>query len=315
MVNIMTADQIRGVVFQTSAIGGYKKADVDLFIEEIAVCIESMTSKIRALEKAKFDAMKQNSAAPQSSEPEVEEKPQVIEEIKPQIPTPTYSTDTGVSDTGLQALLIRAQKLAEQIELEAHQAAEELLNKTANDAKEIIARADAQAEDTLEKANSILAEAERKEASMRAAAHAEAENIINEAVARSGQMLTSTREKLKSEQAMCEKLRLEFSQVRNVIVGFYEEQLQELRGIDLESVATEITVEEPADEVEFAFNSEEAEEPVEAVDEAAEEIEEEAEEEIIEEVTEEEPDEEDEEASDEEDGTEIQLDLLGFSEE
>jgi len=171
------------------------------------------------------------------------------------------------------------------------------------------------AEDTLEKANSILAEAERKEASMRAAAHAEAENIINEAVARSGQMLTSTREKLKSEQAMCEKLRLEFSQVRNVIVGFYEEQLQELRGIDLESVATEITVEEPADEVEFAFNSEEAEEPVEAVDEAAEEIEEEAEEEIIEEVTEEEPDEEDEEASDEEDGTEIQLDLLGFSEE
>ena len=52
----MTADEVRGVVFQKVAIGGYKQSDVDLFLDEVAVCIESMTAKIRALEKAKFEA-------------------------------------------------------------------------------------------------------------------------------------------------------------------------------------------------------------------------------------------------------------------
>ena len=295
MVNIMTADQIRGVVFQTSAVGGYKKADVDLFLEEVAVCIESMTSKIRALEKAKFEAMqKGGEAVEEKAEVKVEEpKPQVETEVKPQ---PTYSTDTGVSDNGLQNLLIRTQKLAEQIENEAHQAAEELLNKSAEDAKEIIARADAQAEDTLEKANAILAEAERKEASINAAARAEAENIINEAVARSGQMLTSTREKLKAEQAMCEKLRLEFSQVRNVIVGFYEEQLNELRGIDLESVAADVAIDEEVKEVELEFDAPKAEgtEEIEEVSSVSEEV---------------------EETNGEKEEPEIQFDLSSFSEE
>ncbi len=302
MVNVMTADQVRGVVFQTSAIGGYKKADVDLFLEEIAVSIESMTAKIRALEKAKFDAMKKSGveaeAIPQPAPQE--EKPQVVEEVKPQPVAPTYSTDTGVSDNGLQSLLIRTQKLAEQIEAEAHQAAEELLNKTTEDAKEIIARADNQAEDTIEKANAILAEAERKEASINAAARAEAENIINEAVARSGQMLTATREKLKAEQEMCEKLRLEFSQVRNVIVGFYEEQLQELRGLDIESTATEIDIQENVEDVEFEFNASE-----ESPETEVEEIPSEA----IEETT------EVEESAEAEVPAEIQFNLSDFSEE
>ena len=255
MVNsMMTAEQVRGVVFQNSTLGGYKKADVDLFLEEVAVCIESMTAKIRALEKAKFDAgRKGEEPRPVVVTPEEKTEP------KPEVKS---TTGMGISDNGLQTLLIRAQKLAEQIEDEARQAAEQLLNKSAEDAKDIIARADSQAEDTLEKANAILAEAERKEASISAAARAEAENIINEAVARSGQMLTSTREKLKAEQEMCEKLRLEFSQVRNVIVGFYEEQLEELRGIDLESFSsTEIPAEADVEHVELDLFAENEAEP------------------------------------------------------
>ncbi len=252
MVNSMTAEQVRGVVFQNAALGGYKKSDVDLFLEEVAVCIESMTAKIRALEKAKFDAGQKG--APVLDIKPVEEKP-VVEEVKPE--PQVHTSDIGISDNGLQSLLIRAQKLAEQIELEARSAAEELLNKSAEDAKDIIARADSQAEDTMEKANAILAEAERKEASISAAARAEAENIINEAVARSGQMLTSTREKLKAEQEMCEKLRLEFSQVRNVIVGFYEEQLEELRSIDLENVAASEPVAEAPQDVELDLSQSE----------------------------------------------------------
>ena len=239
----MTADEVRSVVFQNATIGGYKKSDVDLFLDEVAVCIESMTAKIRALEKEKFESGRTTGApaiaqpaqkAPEAAPIPKKEEPQQA----PKAEAPKAAGAGGVSDIGLQSLLLRAQKLAEQIESEAKEAASQLLQKSAEDAKDIIARADSQAEDTTQKANAILAEAERKEASISAAARAEAENIINEAVARSGQMLTATREKLKAEQESCEKLRTEFKQVRSVIVGFYEEQLRELRAVDLSAKAT-----------------------------------------------------------------------------
>ena len=246
----MTADEVRSVVFQNATIGGYKKSDVDLFLDEVAACIESMTAKIRSLEKEKFESGKAPGAlntATQVVQPAKKPEPQA-EPVVNTVKAPSAG-DNGVSDIGLQSLLLRAQKLAEQIESEAREAANQLLQKSAEDAKDIIARADSQAEDTTQKANAILAEAERKEASISAAARAEAENIINEAVARSGQMLTTTREKLKAEQESCEKLRTEFKQVRSVIVGFYEEQLRELRAVDLsaEKVAgVEVTAENTA---------------------------------------------------------------------
>lgn len=225
----MTAEEVRSVVFQRTAVGGYKASDVDLFLEEVAVFIESLTAKIHALEKANAQGVVlEKKTPPVISTPKAE---------------PQRTTDSGISDYGIQSLLIRAQKLAEQIEAEAQQASEELLAKSADDAKDIIARADSEAAQTLEKANAVLAEAERKEASINAAARAEAENIINEAVARSGQMLTTTREKLKEEQELCAKLRNEFKQVRSVIIGFYEEQLKELNSEDLEAVLRDETQE------------------------------------------------------------------------
>ncbi len=229
----MTAEDVRSVVFQKAAVGGYKQADVDLFLDEVAVCIENMTAKIRSLEKAKYELSKNAGANAEPIKIEVE-KP-VVEE-KTQEKTTNYE---GISDYGIQTVLLRAQKLAEQIELEARQASEELLAKSAEDAQDIISRADSQAAETIEKANAVLADAQRKEASISAAARAEAENIINEAVARSGQMLTTTREKLKEERMMCEKLKTEFNQVRGVIIGFYEEQLDELKSEAFERIAND----------------------------------------------------------------------------
>ena len=226
----MTAEEVRNVVFQNSTLGGYKKSDVDLFLEEVAVCIESMTAKIRALEKEKFNMGKQQ----QNTSDLVEEaKPVEIPEINPK-------NSDGISDYGIQSLLLRAQKLAEQIEDEARISSRELLEKAADDARDIIARADRESEDTIEKANAILADAERKEETLNAAARAEAENIINEAVARSGQMLSSTREKLKTEHELCEKLRTDFTEVKNAITGFYEEQLRQLNAISIDSKIDDI---------------------------------------------------------------------------
>ena len=236
----MTADEVRGVVFQKVAIGGYKQSDVDLFLDEVAVCIESMTAKIRALEKAKFEAGKseiQNDAAAFTAKPTVKEQSVAMPQkpVEKAEPAPQKAESTAPTNYGIESLLVRTQKLAQQIEEEARVSSQQLLEKTAEDAKVIIARADSQAAETLEKANAVLAEAERKEKSINAAARAEAENIINEAVARSGRMLTATREKLKNEQELCNKLRTEFSEVKNVIVNFYEEQLGELRSLSLDS--------------------------------------------------------------------------------
>ena len=247
----MTAEEVRGVVFQKAAIGGYKQSDVDMFLDEVAVCIESMTAKIRSLEKAKFDA----GAI----------KPHIIDTPKPaeitETPKQEEQKNDTITDYGLQSLLIRAQQLADQIQSEAREAAEQLLEKTTEDAREIIAKADAQAEDTIEKANLILAEAERKEASINTAAKREAENIINEAVARSGQMLTATRDRLKNEQEMCERLRAEFNQVKNVIVGFYEDQLDIINqmSVTVTNAATE-NVDEILEEVDTTYEQPEIEE-------------------------------------------------------
>ena len=125
----MTAEEVRGVVFQKAAIGGYKQSDVDMFLDEVAVCIESMTAKIRSLEKAKFDA----GAA----------RPHIIDTPKPSITPETTKEEKNdtITDYGLQSLLIRAQQLADQIQNEAKEAADQLLEKTTEDAKEIIAEA------------------------------------------------------------------------------------------------------------------------------------------------------------------------------
>ncbi len=233
----MTAEEVRSVIFQNATLGGYKKSDVDLFLEEVAVCIEGMTAKIRALEKEKFNASK---GQPIVEEPVKEPRAVEIPIEKPEIPEINPKNSDGISDYGIQSLLLRAQKLAEQIEDEARQSSRELLDKAAEDAREIIARADRESEDIIEKANAILADAERKEESLNAAARAEAENIINEAVARSGQMLTSTREKLKTEHELCEKLRVDFTEVKNAITGFYEEQLRQLSAISIDSKVEDI---------------------------------------------------------------------------
>lgn len=257
----MTADEVRGVVFQKVAIGGYKQSDVDLFLDEVAVCIESMTAKIRALEKAKFEAGKseiQNDAAAFTAKPTVKEQSVAMPQkpVEKAEPAPQKAESVAPTNYGIESLLVRTQKLAQQIEEEARVSSQQLLEKTAEDAKVIIARADSQAAETLEKANAVLAEAERKEKSINAAARAEAENIINEAVARSGRMLTATREKLKNEQELCNKLRTEFSEVKNVIVNFYEEQLGELRSLSLDSEMSKKAKESTSEDAMAAANNE-----------------------------------------------------------
>ena len=137
-----TPEQIRDMEFQSSPVGGYKKSDVDLFLEEVA-------SEIEILMKQKL---------------EVDRK---LQEISKKAP------EAALSSAGIQNVLISAQRVAEQITDDAKASAETIiadanlkLTEAGMRAQEIIADAEKNASllgRTAEsEATKIIAEAVKK---------------------------------------------------------------------------------------------------------------------------------------------------------
>lgn len=145
-----TPEQIRDMEFQSSPVGGYKKSDVDLFLEEVA-------SEIEILMKQKLEADRK------------------LQEISKKAP------EAALSSAGIQNVLISAQRVAEQITDEAKGQAETIiadanlkLTEAGMKAKEIIADAEKNASllgRTAEsEATKIIAEAVQKSEDIIAAA-------------------------------------------------------------------------------------------------------------------------------------------------
>lgn len=91
-----TPEQIRDMEFQSSPVGGYKKSDVDLFLEEVA-------SEIEILMKQKLEADRK------------------LQEISKKAP------EAALSSAGIQNVLISAQRVAEQITDDAKASAETII--------------------------------------------------------------------------------------------------------------------------------------------------------------------------------------------
>ena len=91
-----TPEQIRDMEFQSSPMGGYKKSDVDLFLEEVA-------SEIEILMKQKLDADRK------------------LQEISKKAP------EAALSSAGIQNVLISAQRVAEQLTDDAKNQAETII--------------------------------------------------------------------------------------------------------------------------------------------------------------------------------------------
>lgn len=91
-----TPEQIRDMEFQSSPVGGYKKSDVDLFLEEVA-------SEIEILMKQKLD---------------VDRK---LQEISKKAP------EAALTSAGIQNVLVSAQRVAEQITDDARNQAETII--------------------------------------------------------------------------------------------------------------------------------------------------------------------------------------------
>lgn len=91
-----TPEQIRDMEFQSSPMGGYKKSDVDLFLEEVA-------SEIELLQKQKLEADRK------------------LQEISKKAP------EAALSSAGIQNVLISAQRVAEQLTDDAKNEADAII--------------------------------------------------------------------------------------------------------------------------------------------------------------------------------------------
>lgn len=146
-----TPEQIRDMEFQSSPMGGYKKADVDLFLEEVA-------SEIEILMKQKLEADRK------------------LQEISKKAP------EMALSSAGVQNVLISAQRVAEQLTDDARNQAEAIiadanlkLTEAGIKAQEIMADAEKNASllgKTAEaEATKIIADAVKKSQEITAAAN------------------------------------------------------------------------------------------------------------------------------------------------
>ena len=123
-----TPDEIRAIEFTKTAMGGYKQAEVDEFIDEIARQIENMALKMKDYD------MKNR---------ELESK----------------LSDTSVSHASIQNVLIAAQKVADEVERDAKEKAAAILR----EAEEKKAEIDAKCEQALKIAKERI-EADKREA-------------------------------------------------------------------------------------------------------------------------------------------------------
>ena len=167
-----TPEQIRDMEFQKSTMGGYKQSDVELFLEEVA-------SQIEILTKQKNDAERK------------------LQEMSKKAP------ETALSASGIQNVLVSAQRVADQVIEEANQSAENIVA----DANLKLAEADI-------KAREIIAEAEGKAILLGDTAEKEAAKIIAAAVEEAEVIIAEAKASVEVEEKLYDRLKIEISDFR-----------------------------------------------------------------------------------------------------
>ncbi len=167
-----TPEQIRDMEFQKSTMGGYKQSDVELFLEEVA-------SQIEILTKQKNDAERK------------------LQEMSKKAP------EAALSASGIQNVLVSAQRVADQVIEEANQSAEKIVA----DANLKLTEADI-------KAREIIAEAESKAILLGDTAEKEAAKIIADAVEESEVIIAEAKASVEVEEKLYDRLKIEISDFR-----------------------------------------------------------------------------------------------------
>lgn len=140
---MFTPEEIRSVEFNKSTVGGYRSTDVDYFIEDVAVTVETLNKENTELKK-KLEVLASK-----------------IEE---------YRSD----EDSIHIALVNAQRLADQLKKDAQKTHDELMSKAESKRDKIISEAQAQSSEMME-------EAKKRATDLIADATEKAEAILNAA--------------------------------------------------------------------------------------------------------------------------------------
>ncbi len=184
-----TPEDIRNVTFQRS-VSGYKTGDVEAFLEEIAQQMEAMI-------KAKAAAPAPAPSAPAAPAP-----------VK-------QSSISGISEEGLQNLLISAQRTADTIIADAREKASAIIAEAEQKAQASNTKLRAQLEQTQEKIKSVIEESDKK-----------SNDLIKTATSKSDSMISAAHDSVARQQLLFDKLKISVAAYKKELITIYKKQLE-----------------------------------------------------------------------------------------
>lgn len=202
-----TPDEIRAAVFTKTPMGGYKQSEVDEFVDEMAAQVENLALKLKD-----YDAK--------------------IRDLEGRV------SDTNVSQSGIQRILVAAQKVADDVEKEAR-----------GEADKIIAEATAKAKESLDKYETALQTVREKIEEEKKAADTEVEGLIAGAQKRAEEMIRAAKQSVAEEQKHYDALCSDAAALRRSITAQLTEFALLLKQLPEEGPTPTVAAEEAADAV------------------------------------------------------------------
>lgn len=179
------ANDIRNVRF-SKQMNGYKQEEVDIFLDSVEQDYQQFDSKFAELNAQILTLKKEND-------------------------------DLKISQSGLQNVLVSAQKLADQIVEEAKKSAEEIIVEAKVRAGEITKTVEEQAA-----ADKLIAEQNKQRA---AAEYAE---IMKKTADKSQEMISAAHDSVARQQLLFDKLKLDIVNFKSQIMAIYKEHIDSL---------------------------------------------------------------------------------------
>ena len=231
-----TPDEIRSIEFTRNTMGGYKPNEVDNFIDEIAIQIETMALKMKDLDMR-------------------------CRELESKV------SEGNTSGTSIQNILIAAQKVADEVERQAKENAENIINEANAKAAEVEAKCEQALVATHEKIENEKQEAERQTTA-----------LITETAKKVEAMTRAAKDSVEREQLLFDKLKVEIVAFRKTLTAQFLEQAEMIKKLpdsvpfDPEHAAKAVAfeAEKEPDFAAFKVTEEQAEEKAPAAEETEE---------------------------------------------
>ncbi len=198
-----TGDYIRSVKFDQT-MRGYKVADVEMFLDEVAEDMDKLVEQNRALNERLNKALAQINATSGGENIAEVEKPPVV--------------DNSGSIQEVQSLLVSAQRFSDQI-----------INEANEQAAAILEEANSKAQKIDEKVATVLSAFEKDIAERKSNADAEVTKMLSDAAVKSEGIITAAHDSVARQQLLFDKLKVEATEFKKKMFELHKEQLSVLQ--------------------------------------------------------------------------------------